>query len=98
MAITPQGPNVWKLVWKKDGRVLTTNTLTLSADGKSIGIKSTLMKPDGTTEGAQTAYRRVSGGRSWAGMWESAEVRFSSSDECVISPYQGDGLVRFAIG
>src|ERR1035441_4302901 len=35
-AITKQGANVWKIVVKKDGKVLSTGTWTLSGDGQTL--------------------------------------------------------------
>jgi hypothetical protein len=36
--------------------------------------------------------KKVSGGSSWAGTWESTDVKFTSPDEWVIEPYEADGL------
>ena len=45
VAITPVDANNWKMVIKKDGRVLSSMTHTLSADGKTQTIKGTGNKP-----------------------------------------------------
>jgi hypothetical protein len=91
-AITKQGPNVWKIVTKKDGKLLSTATWTLSADGKTLAIKGSSVKPDGTSADFEVAVKRVSGGSGWAATWESTDVKISSPDELVISSYQNDGL------
>jgi len=41
VAITSVDANNWKMVIKKDGRVLSSMTHTLSADGKTQTIKGT---------------------------------------------------------
>jgi hypothetical protein len=92
LAITKQGSNVWKVVSKKDGKVLSTYTETLSADGRTLSFKGSNVKPDGTSADFEGATKRVGSGSGWAGTWESTEVKISSPDETVISSYQGDGL------
>ena len=91
-AITKQGPNVWKIVMKKDGKVLSTGTWTLSGDGKTLAVKGSNVKPDGTNADFEAAVKRVGSGSGWAGTWESTDVKISSPDEYIISSYQGDGL------
>lgn len=92
ISMTPEGANSWKMVIKKDGRVLSTMTHTISADGKSQTIKGTETKPDGTTSDFDVVWRKVSGGAGWAGTWQEADVKFTSPDQWEISPYEGDGL------
>jgi hypothetical protein len=92
VSITPQGANEWKMVVKKDGKVIDSMTHTLSADGKMQTIKGTDYKPDGTTSDYETHMKRVSGGSGFAGTWESTNVNVSSPEEWEISAYEGDGL------
>jgi hypothetical protein len=92
IAMTPQGNNAWKMVIKKDGRVLSTMTHTLTADGKSQTIIGTDTKPDGTTSDFNVTWKKVSGGAGWAGTWEESVVKFTSPDEWDITPFEGDGL------
>ena len=92
VAITPVDANNWKMVIKKDGRVLTSMTHTLSADGKTQTIKGTGNKPDGTTDDFAVTMKKVSGGSGWGGTWEDTDVKFTSPDEWDIQAYEGDGL------
>ena len=39
--------NSWEATFKLNGNVLTTDTLTLSADGKSLTVNSKGKKPNG---------------------------------------------------
>ena len=91
VSIAPEGANAWKMVVKKDGKVLSSMTHTLSADGKIQTIKGTNYKPDGGTSDFETHMKRVSGS-GWAGTWESTDVKFTSADEWEISAYEGSGL------
>ncbi len=92
VAITPQGSNVWKMVEKKDGKVTSSMTHSLSPDGKTQTIQGTDTKPDGSTSDFNVAMKRVGGGTGWAGTWESTEVKIGSPDEWEIAAYEGDGL------
>ncbi|HTS38724.1 MAG TPA: hypothetical protein VMH04_23830 [Candidatus Solibacter sp.] len=92
VAITPLDANNWKMVIKKDGRVLSSMTHSLSNDGKTQTIKGTGNKPDGTTDDFTVVMKKVSGGSGWGGTWEDTDVKFSSPDEWEIQPFEGDGL------
>ena len=92
VAITPVDANNWKMVIKKDGRVLSSMTHALSADGKTQTIKGTGNKPDGTTDDFTVVMKKVSSGSGWGGTWEDTDVKFTSPDEWEIQAYEGDGL------
>ena len=92
ISMTPEGKNSWKMVIKKDGKVLSSMTHTLSEDGKTQTIKGTETKPDGTTSDFNVEWMKVSGGSGCGGTWESTDVKFTSPDEFEIEPYEGDGL------
>jgi hypothetical protein len=92
IAITPVDANNWKMVIKKDGRVLSSMTHTLSPDGKTQTIKGTGYKPDGTTDDFTVTMKKISGGAGWGGTWEDTDVKFTSPDEWEIQPYEGEGL------
>jgi hypothetical protein len=76
------------MVIKKDGRVLSSMTHTLSDRGKTQTIKGTETKPDGTTSDFNVMLKKVSGGSSWSGTWESTDVKFTSPDEWEIAAYE----------
>jgi hypothetical protein len=80
------------MVIKKDGKVLSSMTHTLSDGGKTQTIKGTETKPDGTTSDFNVVLKKVSGGSGWGGTWESTDVKFTSPDEWDIEAYDGDGL------
>lgn len=92
ISMTPEGDNSWKMIIKKDGRVLSTMTHTVSDDGKTQTIKGTSTRPDGSTSDFDVKLKRINGGPGIAGTWEDAEVKFSGPEEWEVTPYEGDGL------
>jgi hypothetical protein len=77
LSMAPEGENRWKMVIKKDGRVLSSMTHTISKDGKTQTIKGTENKPDGTTSDFDVAWKKVGTGSGWGGTWEQRrEVYF----------------------
>jgi hypothetical protein len=91
LSMTPEAVNTWKMVIKKDGRVISSMTHAISKDGKTQTIKGTETKPDGTTSDFSAVWKKQSGG-AWGGTWESTDLKFNSPDEFDIEPYEGDGL------
>lgn len=91
-AITVEGPNTWKMVDKKDGKVTASMTHTLSDDGQTQTIKGTDTKPDGSTSDFTVELKRVGSGSGWGGTWESTDVKFTSPDEWDIEKYGAHGL------
>jgi len=67
ISMFPEGSNSWSMVIKKDGRVISSMTHTLSDDGKMQTIKGTETKPDGTTSDFTAVWKKVSGGKGWSG-------------------------------
>jgi hypothetical protein len=92
ISMTPDGKSNWKMVIKKDGRVLSSMTHTISDDGQTQTIKGTETKPDGTTSDFTAAWKRVGSGTGWGGTWETTGVTLTSPDEWDIEPYESDGL------
>lgn len=92
ISMAAEGQNNWKMVIKKDGRVLSSMTHSISEDGKTQTIKGTETKPDGTSSDFNVVWKRVSGGSGLAGTWEETDVKFTSPDEWDIESYDGDGL------
>lgn len=91
-SIVKEGPNSWKMVIKKDGKVVSSMIHTLSDDGSTQTIKGTDTKPDGTTSDFEVVDKRAGSGSGWGGTWESTNVKISSPDEVQIEPYGAHGL------
>ncbi|MBV8811631.1 MAG: hypothetical protein JO033_23435 [Acidobacteriaceae bacterium] len=91
-SITKEGPNTWKMVIKKDGKVISSMDHILSDDGKVQTIKGTDTKPDGTSSDFEVVAKRVGTGSGFAGTWESTDVKIKSPNEWEIEPYGANGL------
>jgi hypothetical protein len=95
MALTPEGDKSLKMVIKKDGKVTSSMTHTLSDDGNTQTIKGTNTRPDGTTSDFESVDKRVGGGSGWSGTWESTDVKFTSPVNWEIKPYGAHGLTFY---
>jgi hypothetical protein len=92
VAITQESPTIWKMVIKKDGKVISSMHHTVSDDGKIQTIEGTATKPDGTTSDFKVVDKRIGAGSGFAGTWESTNVKIGSPNEWEIEPYGASGL------
>lgn len=92
MAISEESPKSFKMIIKQNGKVLSSMTHTLSADGNTQTIKGVDYKPDGTTSDFAVVEKRVGSGSDWTGTWESTKVDFNSPEEFEISANGANGL------
>lgn len=92
VSIAPDGANAWKMVVKRNGKVLSSMTHTLSADGAIQTIKGTGYRPDGSGSDFTVLLKRVGTGSGWAGTWEDVKIDDNGSHELYIEPYQESGL------
>lgn len=93
MAITTaEGPNHWKDVIMKDGKVVKTESWTLSDDGKLFTEVDDHTRPDGSTDKSVYKLKRVAGTSGLAGTWEDTEADPNDYPDVVIGPFEGDGL------
>lgn len=90
--ITKEGPNSWKVVRTRDGKVTATSTWTLSADGKMFTSKTDGTRANGSTFSTVFKAKRTAGTSGLAGTWESTEEKPSSPAEWEIAAYEGDGI------
>lgn len=91
-SVAPKGRNVWNIVAKKDGRIVETNTWTISPDGKTLVDEETDSHPDGTTSKVRLVSRRVAGTSGFAGTWRIANAQIGAPALLEIKPYHSDGL------
>jgi hypothetical protein len=92
LSITVEGPGTWKVVRKKDGRMLVTGIWKLSEDGKTLSDTFTANRPDGSTFHLDYVYMRTAGNSGFPGTWESVHEKVNSVFEIQIEPYESDGL------
>jgi hypothetical protein len=82
----------WQTTWKVNGKVLATDTLTLSPDGKTLTVNSKGTKPNGETLDDTAVFERVSGGPGLAGKWKTKNMKSSSPSVLEFAPKGADGL------
>ena len=92
LSVTVEGPDTWKVIRKKDGRMLITATWKLSKDGNTLTDDFTGIEPSGSTFNLNYVYRRTAGSSGFAGTWESTSETVNSVFVLQVRPYEGDGL------
>ena len=92
LSVTVEGPDTWKVIRKKDGRMLITATWKLSKDGNTLTDDFTGIEPNGSTFNLNYVYKRTAGSSGFAGTWESTSESVNSVFVLQVRPYEGDGL------
>jgi hypothetical protein len=87
------GADSWQMTWKLNGKVMTTDTAKLSADGKSLTVNAKGTKPNGDVIDDTILYERVSGGPGLAGKWKTKNVKASSPTLLELAATGTDGLM-----
>lgn len=91
LSVTVEGTDAWKVVRKKDGRMLLTATWKLSQDGKTLSDNYTEFGPNGSPSTTNYLYQRTADGSGFAGTWES-KMPIDSAFILQIRPYEESGL------
>jgi hypothetical protein len=92
LSVTVEGPDAWKVVRKKDGRMLLTANWALSKDGNTLTDDYTEIGPDGKGSTVNYVYKRTAGTSGFAGTWESTSLTINFEFVLKVQPYEGDGL------
>jgi len=94
LSVTNEGPNAWKVVRKKDGRMLLTGNWKLSKDGNTLNDEFSLIAPNGSASTVNYVYERRGAGTGFAGTWVSTSEAVAADFVFAlqIRPYEGDGL------
>lgn len=93
-AWTPGEAGTWQAVYKMadSGVLLSTDTVVLSADGKTLTVTSRGTTPNGEKFEEVSVYLRTAGTAGLAGTWKSTKVQISSPNAWEIAATEGDGL------
>ncbi len=91
-SVKKEGPNSWKSVRTRDGKVTSTSTWTVSEDGQIFTSTTDGTRADGSTFNSVFKAKRIAGSSGLAGTWESTEMKPGSPTEWEIATYDGDGL------
>jgi hypothetical protein len=93
LSVTVEGPGSWKVVRKKDGRMMLTGEWKLSPDGNILTDNYTEFQPDGSPSTVNYMYKRTAPGTGFAGTWESPmPIPMTSAFVLQIRSYDGNGL------
>lgn len=92
LSVTIEGPDSWKVVRKKDGRILLTAYWKLSQDGNTLKDDYTEFASNGPSSNVKYVYQRTAGKSGFAGTWESTSEEVNSVFVLKVQPYEGDGL------
>ena len=91
-AWTAVSPTSWKTVWKLKGTAMWTETLTLSANGKSLTVTVKGTKPNGEPLDSTLVSERISGGPGLAGKWKTKNLNTGSPSVLELAASGTDGL------
>ena len=69
LSVASEGPDSWKVVRKKDGRIQITGIWELSKDGKTLRDDFTFIGADGKRTKVKYVYGRTEGMSGYAGTW-----------------------------
>ena len=92
LAVTVLGPSQWRVVRKKDDRMLISAIWDLSSNGNILTDHFSGYRADGSTNNLVYVYRRTEGTSGFAGTWESITEQVNSVYEIHIQPFEGNGL------
>lgn len=92
LAVTIEGGDSWKVVRKKDGRILLTAFWKLSNGGNTLKDDYTEFAPDGTSSNVKYVYQRTAGTSGFAGTWEGSSETMNAVIVLKVQPYEGNGL------
>jgi len=89
LSVTVLGPDSWKVVRKKEGRILLTANWELSKDGNTLKDDYTEMGPNGSSSNVKYVYKRTAGKAGFPGTWESISEQVNVVLVRKIQPYEG---------
>jgi len=91
LSASVEAPDSWKIVRKKDGRLLLSATWKLSSDGKTLTDDYTEFDPNGSPSNVKYLYKRTAGTSGFAGTWENTTGEIPVF-VMKVQPYEGNGL------
>ncbi len=92
VAWTPIDANTWQSTSKVNGNVVTTDTVKVSGDGRSLAVNSKGTKPNGSAIDETVTFQRLSGGPGLQGKWKTTTVKTTSPAVVELVPAGSDGL------
>jgi hypothetical protein len=92
LSIAVEGPNAWKVIRKRNGRVNISAIWNLSADGSTLTDHFTGFNPNGSPYNLDYVYKRKGAGSGFEGEWVSTSETVNSVVMLQVRPYEGGGL------
>lgn len=92
LSLKERNPNVWKVVWKKDGKPIDQSTWTIAADGQTMVQAYSVHLPNRESLRGQNKLKRIAGNIGLAGTWQFIEVTHEVPLVMEIQPYMDSGL------
>lgn len=92
LSVAAVGPGAWKVVRKKDGRMLLTANWRLSKDANTLTDDFSAISPDGKASTVNYVYQRTGSGSGFAGIWVSTSAAINFVFTIQIRAYEADGL------
>jgi hypothetical protein len=86
-------PTSWTTEYRKaDGKLLSSDSWKLSADGQKLSVTTSGVKADGDLYTDTAEYARTAGSNGLMGAWKSTDVKLSSPDDFSIEELGLDKL------
>lgn len=93
LAVTVESPNTWKVIRKRNGRMLLVGIWNLSEDGSTLRDHFKAFAPNGSPSTVvDYVYKRKGSGSGFAGTWVSTSQSGDSSIMLQVRPYESGGL------
>jgi hypothetical protein len=92
VSVSVEGPSAWKIVRKRNGRMLLTADWSLSKDGNTLTDHVTGFDPKGSPEPEEFVFQRKGGGSGFVGNWVSTSEAMNFVLVLQIRANGGDGL------
>jgi hypothetical protein len=86
------GANAWEVTNKANAKVVSTATLKLAADGKTLTMDAKNFRATGEVSNDSAVYQRLSGGSGLAGQWKTKNLKIGAPGTMSISPSGPDGV------
>jgi hypothetical protein len=86
------GANSWEVTSRANAKVVSTATLKLAADGKTLTVDAKNMRATGEVSSDTAVYERLSGGSGLAGKWKTKNLKIGAPGTMSITPSGPDGV------
>jgi len=86
IACTETNPASMACIFKASGKIIASESRTLSTDGSHLTMDYSNYRPDGTTNHGEDVYVRISGGPGFSGKWKDESAKFTPDTMVITTP------------